>query len=415
MAQLRFPRIKGIDQLADETALVDEDGTMRVREALNVDIDVDGNVSRRAGASLDLAGSGYHSLYYSNRGWLMVCSKNQLGVYDSNIQSFTALAQMDTSQRVSYAELNGNLYASNPSFNCMFMPNSTDAKSIGVPLPTVEPEFAMQSDGGLEPGSYGITYTVIDPDGEESGTGPVQQIELPDGGGIVGTMFTVMSGYKYRVYLTAANGETLREAVEFDADTTSITILSAAQGRECRTHGYEPAPYGHIIRAHGSRLLIATTDYVYFTEAFRPHLIAPTGYIKTNGFVSMVEPVDGGVFVADKSGVTFYKGDDPVQWRAGDASPDKPIFGTSTVLSGEHFRGELRNFESIAVWLTQYGYQLGLPNGEVVRLNADQIRTPAYSQGCTAAIVRDGRKQLVTPVNSNVLANASVALDSTIA
>ena len=411
MAQIKFPRIKGIDQLADETALVDTDGTMRVREASNVDIDVDGNVSRRAGAVLDLAGSGYHSLYSSNRGWLMVCNKSQLGVYSD--AAFTPLAQMEGSQLVSYAEMNGNLYASSSTFNCMFLPGSTDAKTIGVPLPSVTPEFAGQADGALEPGSYGVTFTLVDPDGEESGTGPVTQIDLPDGGGVVGTMFTVMSGYKYRVYLTTANGDVLREAVEFDADTTAVTILDAAEGRECRTHGLEPAPYGHIIRAHNSRLLIGSTDYLYFTEAFRPHLVAPTGYVPITGFATMVESVDGGVYVGDKRGVTFYAGDDPVEWQVKDASPEKAIFGTSIVLSGDYFRGELQGHESIAVWLTQSGYQLGLPNGEVVRLNADQIRTPAYSQGCTAAIVRDGRKQLVTPVNSNVLAGASVALDST--
>lgn len=411
MAISKLSRIVGVNQLADETALATRE-EMFVREANNVDIDIEGNVSRRAGAVLEASGSGYHSLYSSNRGWLMVCLKDKLGVYDPVSQTFTPLAQMAASQYVSYAELNGNLYASSPTFNCVFGRSTTDAKMIGVPLPDVTPEFSATA-GGLEPGTYAVTFTVIDPDGEESGTGPVVEVELPDGGGIVGTMFTVMSGYKYRVYMTTANGETLREAVEFDADTTTILIIEATHGRECRTHGLEPPPYGHIIRAHGSRLLIASSGYLYFTEAFRPHLISPTGYIQTNGFVTMVESVDGGVFVGDSRGVTFYQGDDPTDWKLKDASAERSIYGTSIVLSGDFFRGELRNFDSIAVWLTQSGYQLGLPNGEVIRLNADQIRTPAYSRGCTAAIIRDGRKQLVTPVNSNVLAGASVALDST--
>lgn len=413
MAKMKLPKIKGVDQLADETGLVEDQNTMRVREANNVDIDTEGNVSRRLGAVMELSGSGYHSLYSSARGWLMVCNKSQLGVYTPSAGTFTPLAQMAGPQLASYAELNGNLYASSSTFNCMFTPGSTDAKTIGVPLPSVEPEFTAQANGGLEPGSYGVTYTVVDPDGEESGTGPVVQVDLPDGGGILGSMFTIMAGYKYRVYLTTANGETLREGVEFDADTTSIQILVAAEGRECRTHGLEPPPYGHIIRAHGSRLLIASTDYLYFTEAFRPHLIAPTNYVPVTGLVRMVESVDGGVFVGDKRGVTFYAGDDPVQWQVREASPDRVVYGTSTVVSGEFFRGELQKFDSIAVWLTEHGYQLGLPNGEVIRLNNDQIRTPAYTQGCTAAVVRDGRKQLVSPVNSNLLAGASVALDST--
>jgi len=47
-----------------------------------------------------------------------------------------------------------------------------------------------------------------------------------------------------------------------------------------------------------------------------------------------------------------------------------------------------------------------------VRVNAGQVRLPSYVQGATVYGVREGRKQVVTAVNSNVLASASVALDS---
>ncbi len=411
MPQRKFPKIIGIDQLTDETSLVDEE-LMYVRKAVNVDIDNDGNVSRRPGASLELAGSGYHSLYASRRGWMMLCNKNQLGVYNPTLQTFTALVNMDASAITSYAELNGNLYAMNQAFSCKFTPSSTEFKPIGVPLPVVTPSFAATT-GGLSAGKYGVTFTVVDPDGEESGTGAVQQIDLPDGGGIVGTMFTIASGYKHRIYMTTANGERLYQAAEFDADVTSYTVVSAEEGREVETHGMDQPPNGHIIRAHKSRLLIGSTGYVYYTEAFRPHLHLPTGFVPITGFCTMIESVDGGVFIGDNNGVHFYAGGDPSAWQAKAASGDKVIFGTSQQVSGSFFGEDFAGFDSVAVWLTSSGYQVGLPTGDVARLNSSQVKTPAYTQGSSAVLISGGRKQVITPVNSNELAGASVALDST--
>ena len=73
--KLRKP-VLGIDQLSDETNLL-TDVQKRItslREATNVDIDSEGNVGRRKGYSLKIAGSGYHSMYASKRG-LLLCYK----------------------------------------------------------------------------------------------------------------------------------------------------------------------------------------------------------------------------------------------------------------------------------------------------------------------------------------------------
>jgi hypothetical protein len=266
----------------------------------------------------------------------------------------------------------------------------------------------------MEAGIYGVAYTLVDPSGEESGLSKITFLTLTAGQGIEGLLFSILSGYRFRVYITTANGEELRQAIEFPADTTTIQIQVPEEGRTAETFGLEPPPKGHIIRAFNSRLLIGTHNYVYFTETFRPHLWDPRNYITTNGFTLMVEPVKEGVFVADRKGVLFYKGDNPGSWQVVEASPETVIYGTSIVISGGFFGGELAQYDEVAVWLTDSWYQIGLPSGEVVRLNAAQIKTPDYVQGCVASILTEGRKQLITPVNSNLLATAGVALDSAI-
>lgn len=414
MARQPFPRILGINQLADETAMVNED-KMFVRQATNVDIDRSGNVNRRYGFTSVISGTGYHSLYSSQRGWLMLCHKDELGILDPS-SGFTSLVSMGNKYYTSYAEENGNLYVMNPGFSCMFKPSDYTVYPLGVALPSVVPQFAASTAAGsLLAGSYGVTYSIVDPDGEESGLGPVVQIDLADQGSIVGTFFTIAAGYKYRIYMTTTDGEELYQAAEFDADTTSFTVMDHEEGRQPGTFGLEPTPYGHIIRAFNSRLLIGSTNFVYFTEAFRPHLHdAAHGWVATAGFTRMVEPVEDGVYIADKRGVKFYKGEDPSSWQVKDVSPDTVIYGTSTTVPGSFFGGELTKFDSVAVWLSRSGYQIGTPTGEVLRVNAEQVSLPSYSFGCSAYAIRDGRKQFVTPVDSNVLADAGVALDSSI-
>ena len=412
---MKLPRILGINQLADETALAAEDN-MFVREARNVDIDSAGNVSRRAGYKALLGGSGYHSLYSSERGWLMVAYKNELGVFNTSTNQFVTLVDMGSNYRVSYTEENGNLYASSPAFNVYFKPNDYEPYPVGAPLPNITPSFAASySEGALLAGSYGITYSIVNPDGEESPLGPIKEIELEEQGSIVGTLFTIAVGYKYRIYLTKPNGEELYQAAEFDASTTSYTVMEQQGGRQPETQNLDVTPTGHIIRAFNSRLLVGDVDFVYFTEAFRPHLHNPAhGFVPVTGMTLMIEPVGGGVFIADRRGVRFYRGEDPEKWDVREVSPERVVFGTSAVVPGSFFTGDIAQFDDVAVWLTARGYQVGLPTGEVVSLNAGQVKLPQYVQGCTTYLIRDGRKQLISPVNSNKLADASVALDSSI-
>ena len=128
----------------------------------------------------------------------------------------------------------------------------------------------------------------------------------------------------------------------------------------------------------------------------------------------MVQPVDGGIYIGDQTGVRFYKGEDPESFEVKEVSSEIAVFGTAISVPGEYLPVKLGKGESAAVWLAQSGYHIGLPSGEVVRLHSEQVQLPRYVQGCAAFFIKDGRKQIITPVNSNVLADASVALDSTI-
>jgi hypothetical protein len=416
MAKLNKP-VLGVDQLSDETSLIHDSrkGITAVREATNVDLDAEGNVSRRKGYTLKIAGEGYHSLFESKRGWLMACKSQELGVYDPEANTFTAITNMASNNLTSFAELNGNMYYVNPGHKGMIRAGENFVRPLGESLPDVTPSFAAVASGSLSAGKYGITFSVVNNVGEESPLAPLMVITLTEQGSVQGSLFTLVAGYKYRIYMTTTDGTELYQAAEFDANIANFLISDHEVGRRPATQYLTHLPFGYIIRPHGSRLYVATEDFVFYSEAFMPHLTnSAHSFLPTTGFTTMVQPVDGGIFIGDQTGVRFYTGDDPTEFVPKDVSKEVPVFGTAIAVPGEYLPEEFASADVSAVWLTQSGYHIGLPSGEVVRLHSKQVSLPRYVQGCTAFSIQDGRKQVITPVNSNVLADASVALDSTI-
>ena len=410
--------VLGIDQLSDETSLIaDERGRpMAFREGTNVDLDIEGNYGRRKGYAKKLTGSGYHSLYESKRGWLMLCDKQQLGVYNVATNSLVVITEMPEAQLTSFAELNGNIYYMNPGAKGMIRAAETQVRTLGVNLPAVTPDFEATASGSLPPGKYGISYTIVDDTGEESPLGPLMVVTLAEQGSIQGTLFTTYPNTKYRIYMTTADGEELYQAAEFDADVISYLVSDHGEGRRPATQYLSNLPLGYTIRAHRSRLYIATDDFVFYSEPFLPHLTnSGNGFIPTTGFVTMVQPIETGIYIGDQRGVRFYEGDDPSEFRVKEVSSEPVVFGTAVAVPGEFLPENLgRGSDTVAIWLAPSGYQVGMPSGQVVRLHTKQVQLPRYVQGCAAFSTKDGRKQLITPVNSNELADVSVALDSTI-
>lgn len=409
MAKIEIEKpVQGIDQLNDETAL--EGGYLR--SAKNVDIDAFGNIGRRKGFSSKLADSSYHSIYTPKRGGIIVCKRTEFGIYNPYTNAFISIRTMPGAYVTSYAELNDNLYCFNSQDAFYLPPDSVVARKVGVDLPALEPTFITTS-GGLLPGSYAIAYTVVDDNGEESGLSDVVTIDLPDGGGITASGLMSLAGYTYRFYLTTANGEELRQATSCSGTAGSCYIGVAEDGRLPATKNLAPLPYGHFVRTHNSRLFVASKDFVYFSRAFNPHLHNPAyDYVPLVGTCTMLEPLDSGVFIGDSKGVKFYKGEGPDEYEVIDVSAEAPIYGTALAVAGEHLEEPFDQFDRVIIWLTQDGYQVGTPSGEVVRLHSDRVRLPLYRKGSSVLVLQDGRKQVVTSVDSNERAAPDVAVDS---
>lgn len=401
----------GVDVMSGQTKLPKE----TVRSASNVDLDRDGSFSRRAGRTLRIAGAGFHSLYRAaQKGWMLVAQNSTLYRMDPATYALTALHTLATDDPLSYCEYNGNVYFSSISSFGWIPSDATTSRNVGVPPPAEQPALSAAS-GSLHPGVYGVVITQVDDRGEEGPASAFATIDLPSGGGIRLTGLPSQLGWDVYVYITSADGDILRYAASFPAVFPTYVIADQAQGGECETQFLQPLLPGEIVRWHNGRLLTARNGVVSFSEALRPHLYDPAhDFIPFSGHISFMESVGDGVYVGDSRGVWYLAGEDPKDFKQKMVSSCRAVRHSSVMAPPEYFPKEVQSEVPVAVWLGASGYVVGAPGGVVTELHPERIKIPPGLTGRSVVLVRGGRKQVITPVNSTTAQAAGIAVDSDI-
>jgi len=402
----------GVDVLSNETALV----AGAVRIANNVDIGRAGQFKRRKGYTQRAGRAGLHSLYYAaQRGWTVVARDAELCRLDTRTHELAPLTLLNSAHPLWYTEYNGNLYFSNQTTLGWIPADSDTPRRVGLVTPPAP--VLTEAEGGLLPGTYGVVITMVNDRGEESGASNLGTIQLPEGGGIRLSGLPQSAVHTVYVYITSADGDILRFAAEFPAVFPSYVVAESAQGAQCDTLFLTPLPPGEFVCWHNGRLLTAKDNHVVFSQALRPHLHNPAhNFIPFSGRISLLESNGEGVFVGDERGVWFLAGKDPSRFELRRVSSCRAVRRSSVMVPPEHLPEKPFSELSapVPVWLSTSGYVVGMPNGEVVELHPDRIKVPNGLVGRSAFLLREGRKQVVTPVNSTLTATFGNAVDSVI-
>ena len=410
MQTIQFPLPKyGIDKLSDETSL--QPGTWR--SAVNVDISRAGQLGVREGFTRIATGE-YHSAWYALQNRLLLASKGG-AIYSINTASGAATQLIATGSNapVGYCEYNGNLYIVNQAGLFIRPKGSTTTRPCGIPTPSL-PTIAASANGGLVAGKYAVAISVIDANGEESGTCAPQRIELTANGGIQLTNLPIVSGARIAVFVTTTNGDQLYEYTQAPATLSSHLISAIPTGALARTEYLTPFAGGYSVRWHTGRLYVASGDTLWYSDPFTPHLtLTSTNFVQFTGTISFVEAVQSGIYVGDERGVWFLDGGDPTKFVLKHMSGCRAIPGTSVIVPNEHFNPKVVNTQlPVALWLSTSGYAVGTAEGNVVELNADVVRVPLSAKGHTAFAIRRGHKQTITLVNQSAEASGQ-AVDTT--
>lgn len=376
-----------------------EVGKGEVRDAKNVVLSKNGSMRRRAGYALAASLAGAHSLWSSSDSRVFVAAGTTLYLVQPDFTKVTLATGIDTGT-VSYAEVAGDVFVACGRLLRVASDNTVTVAGV-APLLGFTPTLTANTSGGLTPGSYGFAVSAIAASGEESGLSAQARIVLTANGAVTVDMPVESVGQaKWNIYRTAANGGEMYLAATVPGNAATATIGSALLGRLATGWMKEPLPPG-LLTSFNGRLFSASGAFVFYSDPFSALHSTRDGFVPAGEQVVMVIAVADGVYFATPSQVWFMAGNGPQEFNANPVADNGVVPGSATLADASMFNPELApGTDTIAVWLTEKGYQLGLPGGRVVSPQSTRIALTGAQRATTTPFVLEGVKQLVSSVDA---------------
>lgn len=271
--------------------------------ATNVDIGLSSELRRRQGFTKTV--SDEHTNLYQCDGFMLATSGGDLVRSDNGVQ--TVLQADIGSDRMWYCDLpDGRTTFSNGTVHGVT--DGTTTTALGIPLPAAV-GAASNTDGNLFPGQYlwAVTHVRL-ADGLEGGTTHGGSVTVVDGG-IAWTDLPTLAGHKTNVYLSGLNGgqlfllgATLTDSFTYAGTNDAIVV-------PCRTDQLYPMPVGILHAFWRGRLLVAVGNTLWASQSNRWELCdLMRDYKPFSDPITLVQPVDGGIFVGTEKELAFLAG-----------------------------------------------------------------------------------------------------------
>lgn len=360
------------------------DGTLR--NAVNIDVDVLGLLSRRDGYGKIFSGLDVHSGFSCPLWTLFVDS----GVLKRLNGDNTATAITPVRGEVCYCFLNGIVYFSDGVTASKLLPNGSVVQWGAAPL-TVP--VLSQTTGALAAGVYLAAITQVGFDGIEHGSSSVVQLTVTDGSGITFQLPAVLDPQitYVRLYLSPENGSKLFAVVDVPAGTTTHNVTAPGKGRELGTLGVTGAPPCTAIEEYGGRLFMKSGMMVWYTDPLAYDWVRPaSNFLMFAEDVSVIAATQNVLWIAaDKT--YMYRGSDPAKFSVEVAAEYGAVPGKAA---------KVPNSNDV-VWYSTRGL---VRAGDTMK-NLQETHVAAESGDKVAVIVkeRDGLQQAVASVQNAVL------------
>ena len=382
----------GADVVGQEGSL--PEGT--VRRAHNVVIDSTGGFARRPGHSLAIALENAHSLY-RNPDWVLVAAGTKLYTLNLGQASKEVIFEGLTLEApVSYCEAANDTYFCSPGVLGKITRSGLVRRPGVAQLLGLKPTLTATV-GALSAGRYGVAYSLINDLGEESGLSSIEWIDLPTSGGILLSVLQTASNVsRMGIYMTTPGGSELYlHSNRVHAGTASI--LEPTLSRQATKQYLEPMPGGSIVRFFHGRLYVADGPWLWVSEPFDYGLTSvKSGYMIFDRAITMLEPVEGGIFVGMADRVMFLQGDGPGGFRNTTAATRGAIPYSGATAPADYFSDLVApdRGKPCAAWLSEVGLAVGRPDGSVSFPQSQRVRV--IGERARAAFVEhDGIKQAV--------------------
>ncbi|MGO4700293.1 hypothetical protein [Dyella sp. 2RAB6] len=381
----------GIDNKSDITSLKADDRgrVIALRDAVNVDIDRNGGIDRRAGARLVLALPGLHSLWSGDHGTFGVAGGQ---LYAITPQAVRPVAALNSDDPCSFDTLNEATVVSNRT--SLVEVRGSAARPLALPR-GAPPALAAAAAGGLPGGRYSVAVSYVRGD-QEGALSTAQLLVLTDGQGIQlqGIQWPVGMD-RLRVYRTELGGEVFYHCTDVPAGMLSYLLGNDQLGRAATTQFLAPMPPGEFVQLWRGRLLLARGRTLIFSEPLNYGLTSPRhGFVQFASRITLIVGVQAGVFVGTREGVVFLRGTKPGEWSREEKTSDAPIPRCRAVIDGGLLPANFQLAgQMIAAWLGPTGFVLGSAEGQLIQPQADRL---AVEGAVAGAIVAHGRRITAT-------------------
>lgn len=371
----------GIDMLSEVTALPEG----AVRDALN-GVFVKGGAFIRRDGETSLNQYSTHSVFTASTGVTYCVQGVDVGTL-SQSGEFTTLGTLPDPRPGTFTEINDTVVFS--SNGCICKIADGGVSKLGVEIPQGFTAKPYQT-GGLQAGTYGVAVSCYGPDGEEGGLAPVMFVTLAEGQGINVTLPTVLEDQTsgFNIYRTLPDSSELYAAVKIPL-LSSYIIGEGQLGATADTINLVRMPPGRFARYWQGRLLVARGRTLVFSEPFSYGLANPRhGFIQTPSEIAWLEAIPSGVFVGTREQTYFLDGATPADWRMRAVDKEPSLFGASALVSVRDLDSIKlpQGVDYIVVWLATGGFYLGLPQGAVLRPQADRIKLDLRGQDGSLAV-----------------------------
>ena len=409
----------GIDNITARTAL--EPGFCL--DAMDVVINRQGEIENRPGKRRLLNSAGMHSLWWSRTTGLSLCFKDgylcrariyqgampctpiyDVGAALGEVNGASAPVTQDSAGvspaepiqpigTVSYCEFDGAVWASDGQTIWRIVANHTTAEAQLATLPVPSFSATQAGSGGLYAGQYAVGVSFLDERLEEGALSAMLFVNVGEGGGVAVTVQWPSPRGRVAaalVHLSPANGDMVHRCLVVtptgDSDTVIVGIADKL-GKPAATRYKRPMPAGTIIRQWRGHLLTVRSNVLYFSEPMYYGINDPrTGFIVFGSDITMLEAVEGGLFVGTAgtaNEVTFLSGSKPGEWTRRLTGAAVPVPGASTIIPANEFGGAVNDTAMpIAIWLTNQGYTLGMPDGSINEVQSGRLKLPDWVSGC---------------------------------
>lgn len=367
--------------------------------ASNVDIDASGQLSRRAGRTLAVAGD-YHSLWAEGDVCLMVGGTTLYRVRPGYTTEALRTG-LTSGVRMAYCAVNERVYYSNGHASGVV--EAGVSRSWGLAPPTSQ-GTASAVIGYLAAGTYQWALTYLRDDGQESGTGLAGRIDVGADAGIYFSDLPVSADPAVVgkiLYVTECDGTVLYEAATLGASATTATVIHAGDAANpLMTQHLQQPPAGHLIAYWRGRMCVAAGNILYYSEPHAYELFDLRHYLEFPGPITLIAPVDdaagGGLVISSGDLTGWISGTSPEDFAFTPLSGDAAILGTLAYVKGSLFgKGELGD-RLIPMWVSTAGICVALPDGRLLNVTEQRYDMDESGQGAAVFMADEARFLAIT-------------------